>query len=75
MKKLIFLILILFSCEKEPDPVFCWSCKHDVFKPGATYSVIVLYCDKTEAEIKQMEKENNTISGTTTTTLVCKKQK
>ena len=75
MKRLVFILLIISaSCGKEPDPVFCWSCKHDVFKPGSTYSVIVQYCDKTEAEIKQMEKDNNTISGTTTTTLVCKKQ-
>jgi len=74
MKKLIFLCLLFLSCEKEPDPMFCWSCKHDVFKPGATYSTIVTLCDKTEAEIKLMEKERNNIVGTTTETLICKKQ-
>jgi hypothetical protein len=74
MKKLLFLlfVLALFACEKEP--VFCWKCRRDVLVPGATYSVMLKVCDVSENGIKEFEKDNTYIKGTTTLSMTCWKE-
>jgi hypothetical protein len=54
MKKslLLFVLVIALSCKKEPS--YCWRC--DLY---STYGGIIkstTYCDKTAAEIVEMER-------------------
>jgi hypothetical protein len=65
MKKLILLLFIifLFSCEKK-EPTYCWRCE--------TYDKIfhytldpVNYCEKTAAEIIEIENKGSGIFATT----------
>lgn len=54
MKKLLFiLIVILFSCEKKES--ICWEC---VIHQTKDTDVIQIYCDKSEEEIRHIEKIN-----------------
>jgi hypothetical protein len=56
VKKLLFLLLFLPSCEKE----YCWDCtlntwKPDPASPSGTYvKTQQAYCNKTEKEIEEM---------------------
>lgn len=72
MKKLIFLCLILISCEK--DDTYCWKCRRDVWTPGKYYSVVVKVCDMSEERAKEFERDNSLISGTTTISMTCWKE-
>lgn len=72
MKKLLFLCLILISCEK--DDTFCWKCRRDVWTPGTSYSVVVKVCDMSEEEQLRFEKTNSSINGTTTISMKCWKE-
>jgi len=73
MKKLLFiLIVILFSCEKSE---YCWECR---IKTEVTEGVLVDYCDKTESEIRHIEKINtfsNALNGWHQQTMTCKIKK
>ena len=68
MKKILFLILILFffSCEKEDKSTipekFCWTC--ETYYPNGLhgivpYSIRHTVCNYTEEEIRSYEKENS----------------
>lgn len=72
MKKLLFLILImfLFSCEKDKD-TSCWQCEIKVSYKSFHYNVTIKEkimeierCDLSEKEIKDYEKANNKIDIT-----------
>jgi len=74
MKKLLLLIGLLFllSCEKD---TYCWECT-TVTTYSATWYVPIVeeiktdYCDKSPAEIQEIEKDNSCVVvikiGTTT---------
>lgn len=49
---LFFMLLILFSCEKEPP---CWECEMRQTKDVTLY---FKFCDKTEKEIRHYEEIN-----------------
>jgi len=53
MKKLLylFLLLFLFSCEKE---IPCWEC---ITQQTKDIILTNTYCDKTAEEIKEIEKK------------------
>lgn len=70
MKKLLFLVLIvfLFSCEKPKEiedksevQKFCWTCEfyypHYTYNNNQPKSIRKDVCDKTEGEIRSYEKE------------------
>ena len=72
MKKLLFFVLLmLFSCEK--DDTYCYKCKRDVFAPAGYYSVVIEVCGMTEAEAREFEKDNSSIQGTVTIVMECTK--
>lgn len=67
MKTLIpicFIIIILFSCKKE-EPTYCWRCELKCLVIGTTESQV---CDKTAAEIIEIEKAGKDILCTKTCT-------
>jgi len=59
MKYLLLFIVILFSCEKEPD---CWTCKMVTEQTGEdTRTVNVTKCNVTASDIFAFEAENTYI--------------
>ena len=67
MKKLLFLFLLvfMFSCEKQKEPTYCWRCELKCLMFGTTESKV---CDKTAAEIIEIEKTAKDILCTKTCT-------
>lgn len=69
MKKLLFLILIvfLFSCKED---TFCWQCEIKISYKALHYDhelekiIKIQRCDLSKKKIKEYEKANNTISVT-----------
>lgn len=55
MKKLLFILLVmfLFSCEKD-DPR-CWTCNIHPDRTGSSYSYNEQVCNRTSSEIKDYE--------------------
>ena len=70
MKKLLFLVGILFllSCTKDET---CWYCSREVFVPNGYYSVMLEVCGMTEKEARQFERDNSSLSGTSTIDTNC----
>ena len=65
MKKLLFLlIIILFSCQKEPliivaEDEFCWACTSETIFGGSNWSESFDVCNLTELEIRSFESDNS----------------
>jgi hypothetical protein len=74
MKKLLFLILFMFLFACKKDETFCWNCRRDIFTPGANYSVVIEVCGQSESEIKEFERDNTSLNGTTTIKMSCWKK-
>ena len=76
MKKLIFLLLLVCSCEKDKDrePALCWECRWENTKPLEYHSTVKDVCDKTESWIRDYEAENTWINGTEENEMTCWKK-
>lgn len=71
MKKLLFLILIvfLFSCEKQ-ESTYCWQCEvvsayyptDRYIYPSSSTTNTIIKCDMTEKEIILYEKEQTFVT-------------
>lgn len=74
MKKLLFLFLVLLSCEKEPvtrEATYCWNCRLDKLTATSTFSSMKQYCGYSVVGIEAFEKSQSYVSGDTTVTLTC----
>lgn len=63
---IIIAVVFSFSCKKEPS-TYCWECvsqRHSL--AGGPSTIRNTFCDKTEAEIKQYERDNNFQRGSPT---------
>jgi hypothetical protein len=66
MKKLLFILAVLFfSCEKADD-TFCWQCKTTTVYKATHYATqtetsVEVKCDLTEEGIREFEKDESSV--------------
>ena len=76
MKKIIFLLLLFVSCEKDiiDDPTYCWTCKVNILNPNSSSSVTLNMCDMSDDDINTFENDNDFDNGIFTITVTCNKK-